>query len=250
MSLKKAFRWSSFTQPKQGHTSEEFEDACAVDADKGRFAVADGASESSYSGEWAGWLTSGFVEKSLFEGAGWAEWLPPVQALWKECIPAAPESISWFAEEKIHDGAFATFLGLEFTLTPKERTFQAIAVGDSCLFQIREDKLLKAFPLVNSAEFGTRPALLGSRQIVAGKTLPEKRLVANFLPQDTFYLMTDALANWFLNQAEKNQYPWRELNEIRSLPTPMSIFERWVNDQRSSGALKNDDVTLIVIDAP
>ena len=248
MGLNKSFRWSSFTQPKQGHTSEEFEDACAVDAERGRFAVADGASESSYSGEWAGWLTSGFVEKSLFDSS-WPEWLPPVQERWKECVPSAPENISWFAEEKIHDGAFATFLGLEFTVTPNERTYQAIAVGDSCLFQIREDKLLKSFPLNNSAEFGTRPALIGSRHNPASKPLPEKRIAANFLPQDTFFLMTDALATWFLSESEVDRFPWRELNEIRSLPTPMGIFERWIQTQRSSGALKNDDVTLVAIEA-
>ncbi|QVL34390.1 hypothetical protein KIH39_10930 [Telmatocola sphagniphila] len=250
MTSQKPFRWSSFSQPKKGHSLAEYEDSAAADLSVCRFAIADGASESSYSGEWANKLTFGFIENSLLQAPnGWADWLPPLQKLWANSVPASPENISWFAEEKLHDGAFATFLGLEFTLLPNERTYQAIAVGDSCLFHVRDDKLVKAFPLQAASEFSSRPALLSSKPRSAGKTPMEKRLLANFLPGDIFYLMTDALACWFLTELESGKKPWLDLNDIRSLPTPEMFFETWVTTQRESAALKNDDITLLVIDA-
>ena len=43
-------RWSVLRLPKQGNTDAEYEDAWAADAAAGRFAVADGASETSFAG--------------------------------------------------------------------------------------------------------------------------------------------------------------------------------------------------------
>ena len=46
-------QWQSLSLPKRGHSPEEYEDALAGDPRSGRFAVADGASESSFAGLWA-----------------------------------------------------------------------------------------------------------------------------------------------------------------------------------------------------
>jgi len=43
-------RWRALGLPKRGHSAEEYEDAFAGDPKVGRFAVADGASESSFAG--------------------------------------------------------------------------------------------------------------------------------------------------------------------------------------------------------
>ena len=47
--------------PKRGHSADEFEDAFAFDPAAGRYAVADGASESSFAGLWARLLVEGFI---------------------------------------------------------------------------------------------------------------------------------------------------------------------------------------------
>ena len=41
-------RWRALSLPKQGHATDEYEDAWAADPAAGRFAVADGASESVF----------------------------------------------------------------------------------------------------------------------------------------------------------------------------------------------------------
>ncbi len=45
-------RWGVLCLPKRGNTEDEYEDAWAVDPARGRFAVADGASETSFAGRW------------------------------------------------------------------------------------------------------------------------------------------------------------------------------------------------------
>ncbi len=54
-------QWRVFALPKRGHRLEEYEDAYAGNPDGGRFAVADGAAESSFANVWAQLLVSGFV---------------------------------------------------------------------------------------------------------------------------------------------------------------------------------------------
>ena len=41
-----------FRLQKRGNRLDEYEDACAGDATLGRFAIADGATESSFAGQW------------------------------------------------------------------------------------------------------------------------------------------------------------------------------------------------------
>jgi hypothetical protein len=56
--------WTAYWQPKHGCTTDEYEDAWAADSAAGRFAVADGASESAFALTWAGLLAEGFVATS------------------------------------------------------------------------------------------------------------------------------------------------------------------------------------------
>jgi hypothetical protein len=62
------------------------------------------------------------------------------------------------------------------------------------------------------------------------------------LPGDTFYLLTDALACWFLTAVESDREPWRELDEVGAGACP---FDGWVAHLRRSGNLRNDDVTAV-----
>ena len=48
--------------PKSGNTASEYEDAYAVKPEALRFAVADGASETSFARQWAELLVEGFVQ--------------------------------------------------------------------------------------------------------------------------------------------------------------------------------------------
>jgi len=223
----------SFAVPKDGHAADECEDALACNNPAGRFAVADGASESIYAGEWARHLCEAYVADPAADGIG--PWVGVAQKRWRALVRGRPAP--WHVAEKVEDGAFATFLGLRIGAGG---AWHAVAAGDTCLFVVRGDELRQAFPVRAAAEFGTRPDLIGSRQ--RGRV---RAVVAHgdLTAGDRLWLMTDALAGWFLAEHEAGGAPWRELGLLTA-----DDFAGWVADRRAGGRLKNDDVTLVALE--
>src|SRR5262245_26964629 len=178
--------------PRAGNSGDEWEDAFECNNPAGRFAVADGASESIYAGEWARLLCEAFVaDSSLGDGIG--PWLGVAQKKWRAHVRGKPAP--WHVAEKLEDGAFATFLGL--LIEPTEGRWRAVATGDTCLFVVRGDKLRKTFPVQKAADFDTRPELIGS--LYKGRlhmAASKGKLEAG----DRLMVMTDALAEWFLTE--------------------------------------------------
>ncbi|MBO0697489.1 MAG: hypothetical protein J2P46_03780, partial [Zavarzinella sp.] len=93
-------RWRSFLVPKVGHGPDECEDAAAGDPDVGRFAVADGASESYAAGDWARLLVEAFVAAGPTD-----DWLKEPREAWQQ--DAAGGAVSWYAEDKFARGGHA-----------------------------------------------------------------------------------------------------------------------------------------------
>ncbi|MFN7140742.1 MAG: hypothetical protein ACK4UN_15505 [Limisphaerales bacterium] len=245
----------AFSVPKAGNTAEEYEDASAHS--QHRFAMADGATESSYSERWAQNLVSKFVEAPPDHirnpNVPLEEWLKPLQKQWHDSIPW--NRLPWYAEEKARGGAFSSFLGLEITPAPKRLRlldfifpkrgvrWHAIAVGDSCFFQVRGEGMLKAFPIEKSAQFNNRPLLLSSspkRNKSVWKHL--KQAEGDCKVGDLFLFMTDALALWFLRETEAGRTPWALLLELQS----QEEFASFVSKLRKGGTLRNDDTTLLI----
>lgn len=249
-----------FWTPKAGHRDTEYEDACwptrrlerrLASGGHGparlRLAVADGATESSFSGIWARLLVRGFCAGRL-DGADPLGCLTPLQRRWGKEVGARP--LPWYAEEKRRSGAFATLMGLvlddESACARAPRRWSALALGDSCMVQMRGERILTRFPLDHSSRFGSTPFLLSSnpsRNQGAQEHL--QRLEGTWEPGDAWYLMTDALAAWFLRRAELGERPWTVL---RALEAP-GLFAAWVDEERLSGQMRNDDVTLLRLDA-
>ena len=117
-------------------------------------------------------------------------------------------------------GAFAAFLGIVLTASPQGTCqWQAVAVGDTCLFHTRDSVLLRAFPLDRSDQFNNRPQLVGSRMSV-GDVRKRQRLWTDGCgqPGDRLWAMTDALAKWCLVEHEAGGNPWRELESLLGSP--------------------------------
>jgi hypothetical protein len=233
-----ALRWQGFCLPKRGHRPEEYEDAFAGNPAAGRFAIADGASESAFAADWARLLVEGYVRAP----ARGREWLGLLRARWHDELSG--REMPWYAEIKFEEGAFATVLGVAFgTVRPEgSRRWHAWAIGDCCLFQLRQDRLLVSFPLTQVDEFGNRPDLLCSRSRPGHKT-KETLARGDWHPDDRLLLMTDALAHWFLQEAAANHRPW-EIVEQRATE---KTFAGWIEELRDAKRLRNDDVTLIII---
>jgi hypothetical protein len=233
--VSQALAWRVHSLPKAGHTRAEYEDASAASLEQGRFAIADGASESAFAGAWANLLVQGFTR----QGSNLATWLPAARKSWHEAFQ--DRTITWFAENKFQEGAFASFLGVSFD--DGCRRWHAAAVGDCCLFQVRRERLIHAFPVGESSAFGNQPDLICSRP--TSRKIKRHRLKGDWRGGDCLLLMTDALAQWFLRQTEQHRTPWKE---ILSVESPQA-FEGSINRIRAGKELRNDDATLMIIES-
>jgi hypothetical protein len=92
---------------------------------------------------------------------------------------------------------------------------------------------------MKSADFGNHPDLLGSR----GDDSKRRHQVGHgrWQAQDRFLLITDALTQYSLLHTEECKDP---LTEISPLPPENIGFPDW----RMDSVLRNDDVTLMVVD--
>jgi serine/threonine protein phosphatase PrpC len=231
--------------PKRGNSEDEFEDAYWFPRSRGRrratvrCAVADGATEASFSGEWARLLVQAYGRGQLDDGKA----LHRLQAAWRAEVAGRP--LPWYAEEKLKQGAFSSLLGLTLDLSDARPRWNSVAVGDSCLFQVRDDVLVAAYPLSRSDEFGSTPHLIGS-VAAANRCLADhvRRLSGEAEPGDLFFIMTDALASWFLSAAESGETPWTDVHALRG----PAAFRAWVQERRSNGAIRNDDSTVLLVE--
>ena len=226
----------ALTAPKDGNSDEQYEDAWAFSK---ALAVADGASAAVYAREWAQLLVAEFVSGEPFPDNDDSFWhrVSTLGAQWKSSVGTG--ATSWYAQEKLPQGSQASLLVLE---VDSQRQLTARAIGDVCLFLVVDDKLHYAFPLTKSKQFNTHPGLVATDP-TALKDRPEiVRFTAPLPPAPVrLFACTDAVAAWFLLEFERKRKPWS------LLPTD-SIFPAWLKGTRDSGALKNDDVTIIELE--
>ena len=242
-----------FQTAKSGNRQEECEDATwssyPYNGGPARIAVCDGASESAFAREWAQILSDAFVHRPLdlscLDAPSLAVWLSPCQEGWNRVVPW--ERIPWHGETKARAGAMAALLGLEIDQSANgvgAYLWQAVAIGDSCLFVVRQDSLEASFPLDSASQFNNTPPLICSNpanNVRLGNSI--SRLNGECRPGDVILLASDALACWILQESESGGRPWETLLELRSVLE----WEAWVQAQRGQRAMRNDDTTLVVV---
>jgi len=230
---------ASFSVPKAGNEATENEDAWAVHRlteDCYRIAVADGATESSFSQLWAALLVETFTQSATLDADELLASLEVPRAVWQEFVGKRP--LPWYAQEKAKMGAFAALLGL--TVDVELKRWHALAVGDCNLFQLDGVRFIEAFPLTRSSEFGMSPFLLGTN--AASDTEVGGLVVAStgtVRPGDTLLLASDALSAWMLLKAEQGRSVWQTMLEVDE-----HGFGELVASARADG-LHNDDTTLV-----
>ena len=236
--------------PKAGNRREEYEDAAwpgravQIAGSEFRCAVTDGATESAFAGLWARqlarWYGHGPVDERPLN-----EQLAAEQQRWAAEVHRTP--LPWYAEEKAANGAYAALLGLHVQETEAGgRGWAALAVGDCCVVHLRADAVLTSFPAADAGYFGSSPYLISSNpQRNAQLAEQTQRAAGTWQPGDQFWLMTDALAHWFLTGLAAGSTPAQVLRTEAA--GSRRAFAAWFAGQRHTGALRNDDVTLLVV---
>lgn len=246
--------------PKYGNTVLECEDAYwpqvrdQVRGQELRFAVADGATESIFSRLWARRLVAIYCSpltplpnsnvdrfRERVEDAGRA---------WSRRVTS--QSLPWHAWPKLERGSYASLVGLDLGERPGRRStedgeWKAFAVGDTCMFQVRDGELIAQHPTLAADQFGFKPLALSThpgRNTAAWESAQLGSQRGEWRRGDTFLLMTDALAEWFVRNIESKQSPFPVLCEAAKSSI---VFEEWITGQRDRRDMKNDDVTLMLI---
>jgi hypothetical protein len=237
MRLRVQVHWA----PKAGSSDDEYEDAfwpardTVTQARAFRCALGDGATESSFSGQWARLLVRAYCRREL-DGRRRDRSLPELGRVWRRGASAGP--LPWYAEQKLEQGAFSSLLGLHLEETGQWRS---LAVGDTCLFHIRTGAMPAAFPLECSDAFINTPLLISSvprhnRQLHEGT----HEIAGEWRRGDTFLLMTDAIACWYLRCVEGGHCP--------TIPRLRRSFGPWLAGLRASGTVRNDDTTIMRVE--
>ncbi len=236
--------FQTFWMPKRGNSDEEYEDAAfpiesgECDTDEFLCAVADGATEASFSRRWAQILVKGFTEQTdLTEQA--QAWSAEIKEM----------ELPWYAQEKAESGAFATLSGLK--LKPDGTTggtYWAKLLGDSCIFHIRDNQLVDSFPMKDYESFNNSPALLCSilsqhSDLESIFTIKE----GEWKTGDRFILLTDAIAAWIFKRQEQHGDGIKTLVEIKDQKelSDLCVAAREKHDEDGRVEMRNDDVTML-----
>jgi hypothetical protein len=240
------FKKIGFSVPKRLESKADIQDAWAASEELGLAAIADGVSSSQYPRQWADILVKKFcdspIEISEHAAQNWKQLLDTSRSQW---LSYRAERLQrpdkkWF--ERADGIASSTFLGLKINPLNSngKGTWEAYAVGDSCLFQIDQgDKIVATFPLTKSEEFSSVTSAIGS--IPNDQAIVPKAKRGEFTWGDRFLLATDALAKWILSESQDDKKRWKQLLMI----TEQLEFEQFVEALRKDNLIANDDTTLL-----
>lgn len=243
--------------PKAGNPPDEYEDASKIayphrltpEGGLARAAIADGASESAFAQSWAKILTDAFIENPLelsqLNAPALTGWLAPAQKQWHDAVPW--HRLPWHGQAKARHGAMATLLGVTFRQKRNRRrlAWQAIAIGDCCLFIVNHDTLTLSFPLGHSAQFNDHPSLICSNPANNQNLWQQaSQISGECRPGDRFILASDAIAHWLLQEQEAGNQPLQTLVHLK----PGQEWTNWLQSRRAHRAIRNDDATLIQIE--
>lgn len=233
-----------FIASKKAELFSDCADRYEINLEKHKYAISDGVSKSFFPKFWAEILVKGYVNSENEEVSD--KDIENYQEEWKEEVDSFIDSnsnVKWFTLNAYNRNtpALATFVGLQ--ILEKEKKWKATARGDSFLFFVPKE--MKNFDndciKLSSKQdciFDNYPDYLSS---VGGSHKGEYQRVEKELKEGTFYLMTDALSEWFIKEKE---------NAIGKIEvwTNQEDFEHFVNEERISEKLGDDDSAILIID--
>ena len=191
-----------FPRPDLDLTGQTYDDAFCPERDCSgvslpfKCAIADGAKITRSAGDWARLLVATFVNSSWDPGC--------IRNTWKEQ-----------EQHPMPRVAFAAFVGVVFEeTTASTGNWHALAIGDSCLAQFRNNRFLNSFPIEPSYDFKRSPSLVASTTPINDHHV--QKISGTFNSGDTFVLMTDGFGKLFLPGFQNGRY----LTELLTLEPP------------------------------
>ena len=243
----------AFSTHKDGNEPDEWEDGVVTGQDsarsRARFIVLDGATEAYNVRRWVDQLSGAFMgldsAKSgrvpRLDPKSMSNWFAAMQDRW---LASAPSSSDAIEREKLRrHGAFATMLGCEITgLDGPGPAWNAVALGDTVLFHVRNDRLLSVFPKLGPGDFGTTPEVVHTKRASLDRMSSRLAFGRGELNSgDLLFAATDALAHWIITSyANRQSGLWRRLATLWP-----AEFGELIMAERQLGRMVNDDVTLL-----
>lgn len=240
-------RTQSFILQKSCSDFAECEDAIAINAALSRFTVADGATEAFDARSWATLLADAWVEDKAAAvsidafRSHVAEQSLRLHASWQG------RALSWYAEEKARAGSYAAFVGVQFDMNAKLPRWQAIALGDCCLIQIRKASIARSFPLTDDEQFTSSPVLVPSLESMRDAALSKMLIDSGTIENgDVFLLLSDAVAAWYLKQAKQRDAVCDEF-DAHLAASRHDELTRLFDRERLAHRIKDDDIAVLRI---
>lgn len=242
-----ALRVNRFLLQKDGCDWWECEDAIAVNREAKLFAVADGATEAFDSRRWARLLAYGWVRQQppAIDPERFHSWVASlgrrIHARWNR------RSLPWYAEEKARGGSFAAFAGLSFEREAGASRWRAVALGDTCLIQLRDGAIHTSLPLSRADDFGAHPTLVPSLDLIQTDALAALRVESGPAETgDVFLLLSDAVAAWYLRAFAGLDHAAVQLDSLldhSDTDELMLLFD----EARGTNQCSNDDIAILRI---
>ncbi|MDO4228585.1 MAG: hypothetical protein Q4C98_02115 [Capnocytophaga sp.] len=235
-----------FVTNKKSESYSDCADSYALNTERGRFAISDGVSISFFSAVWSQILVNNFVQGSVWADA---DFINNCQVQWQQKVDKIVQqpNVKWFVKSKHikKDFAAATFIGLE--IAENQRKWKAQLIGDSFLFFVPKNctqfKNVLKYPNQENFVFDNYPDYLASLEgNHRGQlyTSPEQELT-----EGTFFLMTDALSEWFIERLKKDvQNAVESLLKIENQKQFLAKIQR----ERDENLLKNDDSAILALE--
>ncbi|MGW2821927.1 hypothetical protein ACWC24_13080 [Streptomyces sp. NPDC001443] len=230
----------------------EYQDCPAVSPDRTVYALCDGASSAYRAGPWGRLLAAAYTDEGPDRTReSVVRWIERCCLRWDEeesrRRKQRGEVSFWVADAETRGVAAATLLGLKLFASVEGWSYEAVAVGDTCLLHVQGDRLLSAHPLDDPAAFDSHPDLLTSRAEPWTAAESIRSCDGRIGSQDMLVLASDALAQVLLERAGSAAGPdaavWWQV--VRRLDA--RAFTRLVTELRTAGIIETDDTTLIRI---
>ncbi len=259
------FKIKPYVTSKTGESFEQCQDALGFNHSSNRFAVADGATREFFSKKIAQELVNRFcldddlVNNNIFTTKNYEDWLRPMQDKWlkfiEEIVNNKEKKVSLYVNNRFKKRAAgaSTFVGLE--LSPDTHIFKAMVIGDSCLFHIRNNEILKSYLLEDPKQFSSTPDLFFSRtsnNMIPIRKFSEPKIIDEpYIKGDYFILASDAISKYFLEKELNGEWNdlWKNLLVSDDKWYGELIIEARKHSKSEEDAIKleDDDVAILII---